>query len=90
MEKKMQHQGLQGSASMKQNHYARLLVMTVLSFIAMYFLMYAMVNSFDNVFASFNQFYMAGLMTAPMVVLELLLMGGMYPNKKLNITQARS
>jgi hypothetical protein len=40
--------------------------MTVLSFGAMYGLMYAMVNSADNVLASFNQFYMAGLMTAAM------------------------
>lgn len=27
---------------------------------------------------------MAGLMTAPMVLIELLLMGGMYENKRLN------
>ncbi len=84
MQKKMQHQAAQHQTSMKQGHYARLLVMTVLSFVAMYFLMYAMVDRPGNVYSSFNQFYMAGLMTAPMVVLELVLMGGMYPNKKLN------
>ena len=65
--------------------YARLAAMTALSFISMYLLMYAMVNSLDNVFNSWNQFYMAGLMTAPMVVIELLLMGGMYPEKRFNI-----
>lgn len=59
--------------------------MTALSFISMYILMYAMVNSFDNVFNSVNQVYMAGLMTAPMVLIELLLMGNTYPLKKLNI-----
>ncbi len=58
--------------------------MVVLSFISMYVLMYAMVNTFGNVFNSINQFYMAGLMTAPMVVIELLLMGTMYPNKLWN------
>ncbi len=84
MEKNMQHQEMQSRASAKDSHYLRLLAMTVLSFVAMYFLMYAMVDRFDNVYASFNQFYMAGLMTAPMVFLELLLMGGMYGNKKLN------
>lgn len=68
----------------KENHYRRLLVMTVLSFMAMYGLMYAMVNSADNVRANLNQFYMAGLMTAAMVVIELSLMSGMYHNKKLN------
>lgn len=41
-------------------HYVHLLIMTVLSFAAMYVLMYAMANSLDNVFANVNQFYMAG------------------------------
>jgi cation transport ATPase len=67
-----------------QSHYRRLLVMTVLSFVSMYGLMYAMVNVFGNVVSNLNQFYMAGLMTVPMVVIELLLMGGMYPNKRRN------
>jgi small-conductance mechanosensitive channel len=69
---------------MHKNHYIRLIVMTVLSFLAMYILMYAMVDSFSNVFSNFNQFYMAGLMAAPMVLIELLLMGAMYPSKKWN------
>jgi len=59
-----------------QHHrpYLRLAVMTALSFLAMYVLMYAMVDRAANIHPSFNQAYMAGLMTAPMVVLELLLM----------------
>ena len=69
---------------MNKMHYGRLLAMVVLSFIAMYVLMYAMVDSFANVYPNFNQFYMAGLMAAPMLIIELLLMGSMYPNKKLN------
>ncbi len=65
--------------------YSRLVLMTVLSFIAMYVLMYAMVDSFQNVYANINQIYMAGLMTAPMVMIELLVMGAMYQNRKANI-----
>lgn len=65
-------------------HYGRLGIMTALSFIAMYFLMYAMVNALDNVYMSFNQVYMAGLMAAPMVLIELTLMSSMYHNKRLN------
>ena len=42
----------------------------------MYALMYAMVNTFANVYATVNQAYMAGLMTAPMVVIELVVMRG--------------
>lgn len=58
--------------------------MLVLNFIAMYILMYAMVNAFGNVYNSLNQFYMAGLMTAPMMILEVLLMRGMYTNQRWN------
>jgi len=64
--------------------YRKLLLMILLSFAAMYMLMYAMVDRWENVFPNINQFYMAGMMTAPMVMIELLLMRQMYPNKKLN------
>ena len=70
---------------MTMKHYARLLVMSVLSFVSMFALMYAMVNSFANVYLNVNQFYMAGLMTAPMVIIELGLMGAMYHDKRSNI-----
>jgi len=67
------------------HHYRKLLLMTVLSFIAMYLLMYAMVDRLDNVMPNVNQFYMAGLMAMPMVIIELLVMGAMYKNKKANL-----
>lgn len=67
------------------SHYVYLAIMAVLSFISMYILMYAMVDRFANVYPSFNQLYMAGLMTAPMIVIELALMGMMYENKNLNV-----
>ena len=51
---------------------------------AMFILMYAMVDRFANVYANFNQVYMAGLMAAPMVLIEMALMRSMYPNAKLN------
>ena len=66
------------------NPYGLLAGMIVLSFIAMYILMYAMVDTFGNVFNSINQVYMAGLMAAPMVLIELALMRSMYPDKRLN------
>jgi uncharacterized protein (DUF305 family) len=50
----------------------------------MYALMYAMVDRFANVIPNINQFYMAGLMTMPMIIFEVVLMGSMYMNKKLN------
>lgn len=83
------HEHAQGGAQQGQGrqggHYGRLLVMVALSFLAMYGFMYAMVDTFDNVFANVNQFYMAGLMAAPMLLIELILMSSMYPNRTLNI-----
>ena len=69
---------------MGEGAYRKLAVMTVLSFMSMYLLMYAMVSTIANIYMSINQVYMAGLMTAPMVVIELLLMRGMYTNKATN------
>lgn len=70
---------------MNHNSYARLLAMAALSFMAMYALMYAMVASGRDVYNNFNQAYMAALMAAPMVVIELVLMAGMYEKKRLNV-----
>jgi hypothetical protein len=72
-------------ASGHTHPYQRLFLMSLLSFVSMYILMYAMVDVFGNVYPNINQVYMAGLMTAPMVVIELMLMGAMYPNKSWNI-----
>ena len=41
-------------------------------------------KTLGDVYNSMNQVYMAGLMTAPMVVIEMLLMSGMYTNRRLN------
>lgn len=58
--------------------------MAVASFAVMYVLMYAMVDRFSDIFANVNQGYMAALMAAPMVVIELLLMSHMYRNRRAN------
>jgi hypothetical protein len=66
-------------------HYVHLALMTALTFVSMYILMYAMVDRLANVYSNLNQFYMAGLMTAPIVVIELALMRSVYDNKNANI-----
>lgn len=73
------------SHSAHGGHYGRLLLMLVLSFLAMYALMYAMVDRWANVYGNINQFYMAGLMAAPMLIIEILLMAKMYPNRMWNV-----
>jgi uncharacterized protein (DUF305 family) len=66
-------------------HYVHLLIMAVLSFIAMYILMYAMVDRLENVYPNLNQAYMAALMAAPMVMIELVVMRSMYKHRTANI-----
>jgi uncharacterized protein (DUF305 family) len=68
-----------------RNHYVHLLVMTALSFVSMYVLMYAMVDRLASIYGNLNQLYMAGLMTAPMVLIEMSVMGAMYANRRLNL-----
>lgn len=58
--------------------------MGVASFFTMYALMYVMVDSYENAFLNLNQAYMAGIMTAPMILMELLFMRAMYTNVKIN------
>lgn len=70
---------------MHKHHYGHLAIMTLLSFIAMFIFMYAMVDRFANVYPNVNQFYMAGLMAAPMVIIELIVMRAMYPDMKMNM-----
>jgi len=64
--------------------YGRFALMLVLSFVAMFILMYAMVDRAGNALPRINQSYMAALMTAPMAVLEMALMGAMYPDARRN------
>lgn len=68
-----------------QNHYAKLTLMALLSFVAMYILMYAMVDSASSIYHNVNQAYMAALMAAPMVPIELWLMSSMYKDRRRNM-----
>lgn len=70
--------------SRRTGHYGKLVLMIALSCIAMYALMYAMVDVWGNVHANWNQLYMAGLMTAAMVLIEIAVMGAMYGDRKKN------
>jgi hypothetical protein len=84
----MQQHSTQGHGGNSENAggmYRRLLIMVVVSFVAMYVLMYAMVNALDNVVHGVNQAYMAGLMAAAMVIIELAVMWSMYTNRRRNV-----
>jgi uncharacterized protein (DUF305 family) len=61
----------------------KLSIMTALHFLAMYLLMYSMVDRVNYVYPNLNQFYMAGLMTAPMLMMEAIFMSSMFENKRI-------
>ena len=83
--KKGRGHGAPGMASKDHGGmYGKFALMLVLSFLAMFILMYAMVDRAGNALPNVNQAYMAALMTAPMAVLEMALMGAMYPDAKRN------
>lgn len=68
----------------KTNPYTTFFFMIALSFVAMYITMYFNTYSIDHVYFSMTRFYMVCLGTATMTVIMLLLMLGMYKNKKKN------
>lgn len=70
--------------AMHGHPYRRLALMSALMFAAMYALMYAMVDRWGNVYNSLNQLWMALLMTAAMLVIELVVMRKMYPGRGRN------
>ena len=83
-----QHASHGSSGQTHKGHYGRLPLMMALSFLAMYALMYAMVDQWANVYHNVNQLYMAGLMAAPMLLIELWLMSSMYPDRRRNLILA--
>lgn len=78
-----QHQ-TQLPLAMRDRHYRTLALMAVIHFAAMYLLMYAMVDSVRQVVPNSNNLYMAGLMTSPMLLMEVVLMRSMYPDRRKN------
>jgi len=80
----MKMNDMNATSNANKTQYGKLVWMVIISFIAMFILMYSMVDKFENVIPNINQFYMAGLMTAAMIIIEIALMGSMYMNKRLN------
>ncbi len=58
--------------------------MIIISFVMMYCVMFLNITQLDYFYVSTNRLYMALLMICPMAVVMMVLMGKMYPNKKLN------
>lgn len=69
---------------MKDNHYPKLALALLISFVIMYAVMFLNVDDFSHIYLSVNRLYMTLLMVSPMAIIMILVMRGMYPNKMLN------
>ncbi|MEP6703466.1 MAG: DUF305 domain-containing protein [Acidobacteriota bacterium] len=65
--------------------YGKFALMMAISFVIMYAVMFMNVSEFDHIYLSLNRFYMTLLMVAPMSLVMMGLMRGMYPNRKANL-----
>nr|WP_244520162.1 DUF305 domain-containing protein [Sinorhizobium glycinis] len=68
-----------------QQHYLMFAVNVVLSLVVMYLVMFSMIDGWADFRNNLNTLYMALAMVAPMGVIMLATMGGMYRNKGLNL-----
>ena len=66
------------------NHYLKFGLMMACSFIIMYAVMFTNVDRFDHIMLSPTRTYMTLLMIAPMVLIMMGFMWGMYKNKVWN------
>ena len=91
MESMKNQHGMQHTHKSEENNsnhslamYKRFAVMAVAMFVAMYFIMYAMIDGLNNLIPNINNLYMTLLMVSALLIIELLIMKGMYQNKKIN------
>lgn len=77
-------QNEQGHASPSRS-YVLFGVNMVLSLAAMYLVMFSMIDGWPDFRNNINMLYMALTMVAPMGILMLATMGGMYSNRRLNL-----
>ncbi|MEX2654347.1 MAG: DUF305 domain-containing protein [Acidimicrobiia bacterium] len=66
-------------------NYRKLGVAIGINTVVMFLLTYALIDRFDHFLPNINRFYMAVMMSAPMVVVMLAVMWSMYPDRKLNL-----
>ena len=70
---------------MARKNYAMLGVSAAGMLTLMYLIMFTMIYSWGEFVQNINFFYMAVMMATPMVVMMPLMMGSMYPDRKLNL-----
>lgn len=70
----------------ESNTYAKLGLAVGINTVVMFLLTYALIDTVDHFVPNINRVYMALMMSAPMVVVMLIVMWSMYPDRRLNLT----
>lgn len=70
---------------MAAKNYRMLGISFIVMLILMYLIMFTMIYSLGEFIQNINFFYMAIMMATPMTVMMPLMMGSMYPDRKLNL-----
>lgn len=82
-------QGHQGHGAMDRQmalkNYRMLAVASIGMLVLMHVIMFTMIYSWGEFVQNINFFYMAIMMATPMVVMMPLMMGSMYPDRRLNM-----
>lgn len=68
-----------------RNPYVSLGIQTAIGGVVMYLVMFVMIDRLSSFYNNLNMFYMTLMMVAPMVLLMIAAMPGMFPSKTLNI-----
>ncbi|HBU28285.1 MAG: DUF305 domain-containing protein [Thiobacillus sp. GWE1_62_9] len=66
------------------SHYRKLALTLSINAVLMFFITYAMIDTVDHFYVNINRVYMSLMMVAPMAMLMLFVMRGMYQNARLN------
>jgi hypothetical protein len=64
--------------------YGKFALTMTISFLVMYSIMFINIVAIDHFYFSLTRIYMALLMVCPMAIMMMLMMGKMYPIKKIN------
>lgn len=81
----MESKKMQSENNHMMMSYKKFTVMMVISFIVMYVVMFLNIAELNHYYTSLTRVYMTLLMVAPMGVVMMLMMGNMYPDKKINM-----
>ncbi|HQS82563.1 MAG TPA: DUF305 domain-containing protein [Thiobacillus sp.] len=66
------------------SHYKKFALTLSINAVLMFFITYAMIDTVDHFYPNINRAYMSLMMVAPMAIVMLFVMRGMYQNAKIN------